>query len=149
LLIGLSLVTALLCPFPANAQTFATQDVMIPFAQKDGSVLQLDTMIFIPEGQRRFPLAIVSHGSPRSAYARPGMSPSFFTYTAQWLVNLGFAVAIPMRRGYGKSQGTWAEGFGPCKDPDYVNPDAPRRRISERSSPICAARHMSMRTASC
>jgi len=39
----------------------------------------------------------------------------------QWLVSLGFAVAIPMRRGYGTSQGAWAEGFGSCAHPDYAD----------------------------
>jgi dienelactone hydrolase len=121
LLIWLSFVTVLFASSPATAAWFATQDVMVPFAQKDGSVLQLYTMVLIPEGHRRFPLAVVSHGSPRHAYDRATMSPAFFANISQWLVNLGFAVAIPMRRGYGRSQGAWAEGYGSCKDPDYAN----------------------------
>ncbi|MGH7114733.1 MAG: alpha/beta hydrolase family protein [Stellaceae bacterium] len=121
LLIWLWLVTTLLPSLPANAATFATQDVMIPFAQKDGNVLQLDTMVLIPEGHRRFPLAVVSHGSPRHAYQRAYMRPTYFADMGQWLVNLGFVVAIPMRRGYGKSQGAFAEGFGSCAYPDYAD----------------------------
>jgi dienelactone hydrolase len=121
LLIWLSLVTALLRPLPASAASFVTQGVMIPFTQKGGSVLQLDTMVLIPEGRQRFPLAVVSHGSPRHAYQGAGMSPMRFDDMGQWLVHLGFAVAIPMRRGYGNSQGAWAEGFGSCANPDYAD----------------------------
>jgi len=119
LLIWLSFVTGLLVSLPASAAPFTTQRVMIPFVQKDGGVSQLDTMVLVPEGGRRFPLAVVSHGSPRYAYERDGMSPMRFDDMGQWLVSLGFAVAIPMRRGYGKSQGAWAEGFGSCAHPDY------------------------------
>ena len=32
---------------------------------------------------------------------------------------MGYAVIVPTRRGYGHSGGEWAEGYGPCNDPDY------------------------------
>jgi dienelactone hydrolase len=121
LLIWLSFVTSLLISLPASAASFVTQRVMIPFMQRDGSVLQLDTIVLIPEGRQRFPLAVVSHGSPRHAYQRARMSPMSFDDMGQWLVHLGFAVAIPMRRGYGNSQGAWAEGSGSCANPDYAD----------------------------
>lgn len=121
LLFWLWFVTSLLVSLPAGAAAVTTQYVMIPFAQRDGSILQLDTKILIPDGRRPFPLAVVSHGSPRYAYKRAGMSPMRFDDMGQWLVSLGFAVAIPMRRGYGRSQGAWAEGFGSCAHPDYAD----------------------------
>jgi hypothetical protein len=82
LLIWLSFITGLLAWLPASAASFATQGVMIPFTQKDGSVLELDTMVLTPEGRRRFPLAVVSHGSPRYAYQRAGMSLTFLNWMA-------------------------------------------------------------------
>ena len=32
----------------------------------------------------------------------------------------GWAAAIVMRRGYGGSDGGWAETFGPCDNPNYI-----------------------------
>src|ERR1700733_12064134 len=32
----------------------------------------------------------------------------------------GFVAVAFLRRGYGRSQGEWAEDFGPCSDPDYA-----------------------------
>src|SRR5208283_1257414 len=32
----------------------------------------------------------------------------------------GWAVVIVMRRGYGGSDGGWAEGFGPCDNANYI-----------------------------
>jgi dienelactone hydrolase len=119
-LIWLALAANLLTSFPAIAASFTTENVMIPFAQTGGSTVQLDTMILVPEGHQRFPLAVVSHGSPRRASDRANMSPTAFADMGKWLIDQGFAVAIPMRRGYGKSQGAWVEGFGSCQDPDYA-----------------------------
>jgi dienelactone hydrolase len=34
-------------------------------------------------------------------------------------VAMGFAVLVPTRRGYGRSDGAWAEGYGTCANPDY------------------------------
>ncbi len=32
---------------------------------------------------------------------------------------MGFIVVVPTRRGYGDSEGAWAEDYGPCSSPDY------------------------------
>jgi dienelactone hydrolase len=105
---------------PARAADYTKQDADIPFVDADGRTSQLHTQILIPEGRARSPLAVVSHGSPRRGSARATMSPDSFSDMGQWLVDRGYAVAIPMRRGYGKSAGPWVEGPGPCQNPDYV-----------------------------
>jgi dienelactone hydrolase len=48
------------------------------------------------------------------------MSPNDFFSVGKWFAELGFAVAIPMRRGYGHSFTSFAEGYGSCTNPDYV-----------------------------
>lgn len=77
-------------------------------------------MLLVPDSPGRHPLVVISHGSPRHEADRAGMSPAYFIDMGKWLVDQGFAVAIPMRRGYGLSQGSWAEGYRSCKDPDYA-----------------------------
>ncbi len=99
----------------ARADEFVREPLRIP-----ASGTHLDALLVRPEGAGRFPLLLLNHGSPRSAADRPGMSPEALLPQARQFAQRGFAVAIVMRRGYGGSGGGWAEGYGPCADPDYV-----------------------------
>jgi dipeptidyl aminopeptidase/acylaminoacyl peptidase len=105
---------------PTMAAAFKTQYITIPFTQADGSILHLQSMVLIPDFGGRFPLAVIGHGSPRHDYDRAREAPGDFLSAGRWLLDQGYAVVIPMRRGYGQSQGVWAEGFGSCQNPDYV-----------------------------
>jgi alpha/beta superfamily hydrolase len=104
----------------AVAAPFNAHPMTIPFAQPDGSMLQLSSLTLSPQKRGRFPLAVVSHGSPRSVDDLPRMAPEDLLNVGKWLVDRGYAVVIPMRRGYGHSQGVFAEGYGFCQSPNYV-----------------------------
>lgn len=80
---------------------------------------RIDVYFYRPEGAGPFPLAILSHGSPRDAERRGRMGARTLRQQAEALVRMGAAVEVPIRRGYG-GQGAWAEGYGRCRDPDYV-----------------------------
>ncbi len=116
LLLFVSAVAIAASPVPYRAGAQAT--TMIPFGQGGGGPM-LEAAVYPPRGDQRAPLAIVSHGSPRSADDRRRMSTDFRGLTT-WLVDHGFAVIVPMRRGYGQSGGAWVEGFGSCDNADYV-----------------------------
>jgi dienelactone hydrolase len=75
--------------------------------------LTLEATLYKPAGPGPFPLVILSHGTPRDPRQRVGRR---LRYNAQsWeFVSMGFAVVIPMRRGYGHSEGDYAEAAGPC-----------------------------------
>lgn len=75
--------------------------------------LTLEATLYRPAGPGPFPLVVISHGTPRDPRQRVGER---LRYDAQsWkFVSLGFAVVIPMRRGYGHSEGGYAEDDGPC-----------------------------------
>ena len=62
---------------------------------------------------RPLPLVVLSHGTSRNPQQRGGER---CRYDAQsWeFVSMGFAVVIPMRRGYGHSEGDYAEAEGLC-----------------------------------
>jgi len=77
----------------------------------------LEATLFRPPGAGPFPLAVLSHGSPREPDRRIGRQR--FEPQSRWFVARGFAVVVPMRRGYGASGGEWAEGYGACEDPDF------------------------------
>jgi dienelactone hydrolase len=75
--------------------------------------LHLEATLYRPSGPGPFPLVILSHGTSRNPRQRAG---GRLRYDAQsWeFVSMGFAVVIPMRRGFGHSEGEYAEGDGLC-----------------------------------
>jgi dienelactone hydrolase len=86
-------------------------------AEIEGQPIQV--MLYRPDGPGPFPLVVVSHGSPRDASGRSRIGPDTQSRQAEALTREGFAVAVPLRRGYG-GQGIWAEGYGRCDDPNYI-----------------------------
>ena len=86
-----------------------------------GETVMIDVTVFRPEGHGPFPIAVLSHGSPRSARDRRAMGRMRLVTQAEPFVAMGFAVLVPTRRGYGDSGGRWSEGYGSCADPDYYD----------------------------
>jgi dienelactone hydrolase len=79
----------------------------------------LKARVFRPPGDGPFKLAIVSHGSPPSAAARPAMAVPRYASASAWLLERGYMVVMPLRRGYGE-HGPWMEHYGTCNGADYV-----------------------------
>ena len=74
-----------------------------------------------PLGEAPARVVVIAHGSPPSADQRPRMNPvSCDSEAAEWFLKRGFVVISAMRRGYGATGGSWAEGFNSCGDADYV-----------------------------
>jgi dienelactone hydrolase len=72
--------------------------------------LNLEAYFYKPEGPGPFPLVVYSHGS-RANQERLEWPVLFI---ARFMVPAGYAVLIPERRGYGKSDGqTFTEEIGP------------------------------------
>src|SRR3981189_145505 len=101
---------------PAATVEAAAQEI-VGIAAAEGATLR--TRIFRPAGQGPFPLAVVSHGSPPDASRRPVMEVPTFASASNWLLQRGYMVALPLRRGYGETGGPWRENYGSCGNPDY------------------------------
>jgi dienelactone hydrolase len=117
---GLALTVALLfgLAFPCAAAPFIQQELRVPLpASGSGG---LEALLVRPNQPGRYPLALITHGSPRSGDERPSMTPLAMLPQALEFARRGFAAVVLMRRGYGDSGGGWAEGYGSCGDPDYV-----------------------------
>jgi dienelactone hydrolase len=80
----------------------------------------LEALLVRPNEPGRYPLALISHGSPRSGAERPEMTPLAMLPQALEFARRGWAALIVMRRGYGGSDGGWAEGFGSCGNANYT-----------------------------
>lgn len=83
----------------------------------EASLRLLETIVYRPAGVGPFALVVIYHGKPARNFqaVRPG-----FETAAQWFVDHGFAVAVPLRQGYGRSQGTANDMVGSCETMDYL-----------------------------
>jgi dienelactone hydrolase len=114
LLLAVGIVLAVL---PCAAAEFHQEEFRIPFASGSGSY---EALLVRPDEPGQYPLALINHGSPRSAADRPNMSPLSMLPEALEFARRGWAAVVVMRRGYGGSNGSWAESYGACNNPDYL-----------------------------
>jgi dienelactone hydrolase len=88
---------------------------------EDGKPVWLEAVIFKPAGAGPFPLAVINHGSTGR-----GNNPALFAQTwfevglADFLNERGWIVAFPQRRGRGKSDGLYDEGFSVDRKLGYI-----------------------------
>ncbi len=105
--------------YGASAQDFYREDLRIPMTS--ASPRGLEAMLVRPSGTRRYPLALISHGAPRDAGKRADMTPYGLYSQAIEFARRGFASLVVMRRGYGASDGDYAENSGPCDRRNYLS----------------------------
>lgn len=101
--------------------------------------LKLEAYLYKPDGQGPFPLIVYNHGS-----ALPGEESREWPapYIARVFVPAGYALLVPERRGYGKSEGApFSEEVGADRGARFV------RRQTQESTDINAAVEHALRTA--
>ncbi|MBL0899293.1 MAG: hypothetical protein IBJ17_11425, partial [Reyranella sp.] len=75
-----------------------------------------------PPGEAKAPVVVINHGSPADGSQRTTMQRPKYPTLSSWFLAKGYVVALPLRRGYGESGGTWAESSGACGTPDSYTP---------------------------
>jgi dienelactone hydrolase len=71
-------------------------------------------------GDKSTSIAVINHGSPSNSSQRPTMkTTSCDAEVTKWFRSRGYAVAYPLRRGYGETGGKWAEEYGSCSRPSF------------------------------
>lgn len=115
---GLLVALGVLAASPAAAQTYHREELRIPFAE--AGARGLEAVLIRPGDGKRYPLAVMSHGAPRNNDDRPNSSPNRYYTQSIEFARRGFAVLTVMRRGYGDSDGAYAEYSGPCGQRDYL-----------------------------
>jgi dienelactone hydrolase len=93
--------------------------VSVPFSQPDGTTLRLEAIVARPATPGRFPLVLISHGSPRRISEAKNRDLDWADWIADDFARRGWAAATVLRRGYGASEGAVADSYGTCNDPDY------------------------------
>jgi dienelactone hydrolase len=104
-----------LIPQPEPSR-FIQQDVRI---RSPDARYTLAVSILRPRGDGPFGAIILNHGVPATAAAREAESPALFLHTATAFAQRGYAVFMPVRRGFGATGGTFAEDTGSCSNPDF------------------------------
>ena len=116
-LIG-SLGSIMLAGATARAAQFYIEDLRIPMTEAGPQ--GLEAFLVRPVGTRRYPLALLSHGSPRSFDDRATMSAHQYYGIALEYARRGFAALVVMRRGYGTSPGGRVDSVGGCANAAYL-----------------------------
>jgi dienelactone hydrolase len=112
------IVVASLAAQPAAADGFYREDVHITMQAAGPS--GLEALLIRPAGAQRYPLALISHGASSDAELRQEMTPYGFYRQAIEFARHGFAALVVMRRGYGGSGGSYAEGHSCCEVRTYL-----------------------------
>jgi len=93
-------------PVAENENFFLNEKVVWIPGRGDWGEVRLQTTVYKPNGPGPFPLVIISHGVPFEKVLESEIqSRHRYCLQSQKFVKHGFVVAIPMRRGYGKSGG--------------------------------------------
>jgi pimeloyl-ACP methyl ester carboxylesterase len=114
-------LTALLAPDAVIPWTRGKSELLRTALIEDGKPVNLEMVIFRPDGVGPFPLAVFNHGSTGR-----GTNSALFTETlfdvglADLLNNRGWIVAFPQRRGRGRSDGLYDEGFSADRRQGYT-----------------------------
>jgi dienelactone hydrolase len=82
------------------------QVIMVPVVS-GGESVQLETTIYKPSGPGPFPLLVMNHG--KSLGNPHGQDRDRFVVIAREFVKHGYAVVVPMRKGFAESTGTYVE----------------------------------------
>jgi len=83
------------------------------------STIALDSVVVKPTGPGPFPIALITHGWVGDAAERAKMTADGLSSQARDLAHRGWLAVGVMRRGYGRSEGTFTEGFD-CRSLDYA-----------------------------
>jgi dienelactone hydrolase len=105
----------------ASGEKFAESIMISTKLRENGKPVRLEVVIYKPPGDGPFPLLVFNHGSTGE-----GTDPALFTQTfsnpafAEMFVKKGYVVAFPQRRGRGKSEGLYDEGFNVDRSQGYT-----------------------------
>jgi dienelactone hydrolase len=94
--------------------------VWVPFRGSGGSTLRLEARLIRPTTAGRYPLVLISHGSPRNKADAKTKTADWADWIGDDFARRGWMAATVLRRGYGHSEGAVSEGYGSCKQPHYA-----------------------------
>jgi dienelactone hydrolase len=104
---------------PIARSDIERKPMRLPVVFAGGGAIELEALMVKPSAAGRYPLALLTHGSPRQGEARRRMSAAQMSFQAEELARRGYVAVVVMRRGYGTSEGAWEESSGRCERADH------------------------------
>jgi dienelactone hydrolase len=101
----------------------------------------LTATAFRPDGTGPFPLVVLSHGNPPNSFDRPQIGRYRLIPQIREFIQRGYAVIVPIRRGYGATGGDFAEDYFTCSTPQYY--DAGLEAAKDIRATVACARRLS------
>lgn len=102
-------------PVGAPEGPWAQQYHWLPVAEAGGTTRLILARACRPPGAGAHRLVVINHGkSPSSAEIAAFVPPGCDAEPVRWFLARGFAVLLPVRRGYGATGGAMAEHYPPC-----------------------------------
>jgi dienelactone hydrolase len=112
---------SLIKPDAVVAWTRAKSEFLETGLIEEGRPVRLEAVIFKPDGAGPFPLAVINHGSTGGGRDPAVARQTWFAADlADFLNARGWMVAFPQRRGRGKSDGLYDEGFSEDRKLGYA-----------------------------
>jgi dienelactone hydrolase len=103
---------------PASYAGPAIIEEVVSIPARDGAY-RIAATIVRPEGPGPYGAVVLNHGVPVSREQRAKESSTYFRAVAEVFAQRGYAVVLPLRRGFGATGGAFAEDAGSCAKPNY------------------------------
>ena len=125
---AIALIALLVCPATADTVLpgLVQENLLLPITLPDGSQVKLEAIVIRPDRPERFPLVVLVHGTLRAIgetlrTAMAQQTPADLLNPAVAFAQRGYAAVSIMRRGFGRSEGRFAEALsGTCDNRDYL-----------------------------
>jgi dienelactone hydrolase len=99
---------------PAPASPYVVEHFRVPAAG-----YRLAMTVVRPRGNGPFGVVVLNHGVGPTDEDRRRESPALLMSSAMAFAQRGYAVVMPLRRGFGETRGEFAEDPGSCSHPDF------------------------------
>lgn len=106
---------------PLTRDEIISEQGKLPVVIDRGGAIQLEVLVVRPKAAGRYPLAILTHGTPRNPDLSiiRSMSVMAYAFQAEDFARRGYVAVVVMRRGYGGSDGGFEESMGTCNSTNY------------------------------
>jgi dienelactone hydrolase len=102
----------------AQPEGIIREAASIPFVRPGAATLHLDAIITRPANPGSYPMVVITHGTNTPAENKITF-PTIFSSIAIDFARRGWAAVSMTRRGHGRSEGEWSDGYGSCENPNY------------------------------
>lgn len=125
---AVALLLVLVCPAMSDTVLpgMVQEKLLLQITLPDGSQAKLEALVVRPDRPERFPLVVLVHGTLRATgetlrNAMAQQSPGDLLGPTVAFAQHGYAAVSIMRRGFGRSEGRFAEALsGTCDSRDYL-----------------------------